>query len=107
MILQVTHWQNPSGYWSVGSTQDLAHYTGTYWMLARGLRMRPVDFLTWLFKEFKPDRIFSNLDYKNEADGVSYPAVFYRWKNESQAIKFEKAVNKLLKEALVDFSLND
>lgn len=103
MILQTEIWQATSGTWHVACTSDLAHNSGTYWMLAKGLRLRPAEFILWLADKYKPDVMYTGPD-------KDYGPVFlYYWhkNNESMARKFHNDVNRLLREKKVDFIFED
>ena len=86
-LYKLSEWQSPTGVWYVNDTTELAGNAGMWWMPARVLGMKPVEFVDWIIREYEPDNIIWS-DNK---------CFFYSWNEENynKAHKFLLYVNKV------------
>jgi len=90
VIWKAEEWQSESGYWHCGCLEKLGQNSNAWYLPARILNLTPADYIKFMIKEYKPDRIYAN---KEKC------LVFFSWSNQADMRLFKNFINKKAREA--------
>ena len=84
-VFKMTEWQNESGLWYCNDVSNFAGGSGNWWNAARAWGKTPADFIEFLIKEYKPDKI---------SYCVGSNLLIYAWRNQNNMRIFKNATNR-------------
>ena len=86
MIYKLEEWQSSSGLWYCEHTSSFPKDIQKWIIPSRILGISADEFIKWLIKEYKPDKIFHN-------ENCSF--VGWGWNSQSQMRKYKNYINAL------------
>ena len=85
-LLKYVEWQGANGDWYCNDTSDLSSIRSLWWAPARMMNISPAEYVEWLVKEFKPDRVL----YDQERN-----VLIYSWRSQAKMRLFKNKLNAL------------
>lgn len=83
-VWKASEWQSDSGLWHCNDVSKLASGSSNWWHQARIWQLSPADFINFLIKEYKPDKIYYSLD-KN--------ILCFSWKSQVSMRTYKNKLN--------------